>query len=56
MKSFPTALSLSIVGLIEDNAVRVELPLHAEAAARAHLASVGDLPARIAADLLNLSN
>jgi len=47
----PTALSLAIVGLIEDISVRTELPRHAEAAARAHLASVGDLPARIAADL-----
>ncbi len=47
----PTALSLNIVGIIEDTSVRAELPIHAEAAARAHLASVGDLPARIAADL-----
>ena len=47
----PTALSLSIVGFIEDNAVRQELPMRAEAAARAHLASSGDLPARIVADL-----
>jgi len=47
----PTALSLSIVGLIEDNAVREELPRHAEDAARAHLAAVGNLPSRIADDL-----
>lgn len=47
----PTALSLSIVGLIEDNEVRLELPRHAERTARAHLGSVGDIPARIAADL-----
>ena len=47
----PTALSLAIVGLIEDNAVRYELPMHAEATARAHLTSVGDLPSRIVADL-----
>jgi glycosyltransferase involved in cell wall biosynthesis len=47
----PTALSLSIVGLIEDMSVRQELPRHAEAAARAHLASVGDIPARICEDL-----
>ncbi|MFZ3044225.1 MAG: glycosyltransferase [Minisyncoccia bacterium] len=46
----PTALSLNIVGFIEDTRVRLELPLHAEAAARAHLATVGDLPTRIAAD------
>lgn len=50
----PTALSLAIVGLIEDNAVRQELPIHAEAAARAHLAAVGDNPARIAEDLNRL--
>jgi len=47
----PTALSLSIVGIIEDTTVRMELPRHAEEAARAHLASVGDIPSRIAADL-----
>ena len=47
----PTALSLSIVGLIEDNAVRVELPMHALETVRAHLTTVGDIPARIAADL-----
>jgi glycosyltransferase involved in cell wall biosynthesis len=50
----PTALSLSIVGLIEDNAVRQELPVHAEAAARAHLAAAGDIPSRICADLAHL--
>ena len=47
----PTALSLAIVGFIEDNAVRQELPRHAEETARAHLAFVGDIPARIAEDL-----
>ncbi|MBI5405874.1 glycosyltransferase [Candidatus Kaiserbacteria bacterium] len=47
----PTALSLGIVGIIEDNAVRQELPIHAEAAARGHLAAVGDLPTRVADDL-----
>ena len=47
----PTALSLNIVGIIEDTSVRAELPIHAEATARAHLASIGDLPSRIAADL-----
>ncbi len=47
----PTALSLGIVGFIEDMQVRLELPRHAEEAARAHVASVGDLPARIVADL-----
>lgn len=47
----PTALSLAIVGLIEDTAVRQEMPLHAENAARAHLSSVGDIPSRIIGDL-----
>ena len=47
----PTALSLAIVGFIEDNAVRQELPRHAEETARAHLASVGDIPSRIAEHL-----
>ncbi|MDO8576566.1 MAG: glycosyltransferase, partial [bacterium] len=47
----PTALSLSIVGLIEDTRVRLELPIHAEATARAHLAAVGNVPTRIVADL-----
>ncbi len=47
----PTALSLAIVGFLEDTAVRQELPLRAEAAARAHLAAASDIPARIAADL-----
>ena len=47
----PTALSLSIVGFIEDNAVRQGLPPHAEATVRAHLAAVGNIPERVAADL-----
>ena len=47
----PTALSLSIVGFIEDNGVRQDLPRHAETVARAHLAGVGDIPARIVEDL-----
>jgi len=47
----PTALSLGIVGLVEDVTVRLELPRHAEEAARAHLAAAGDIPERIAADL-----
>jgi glycosyltransferase involved in cell wall biosynthesis len=47
----PTALSLHIVGLIEDNAVRHQLPLCAEESVRAHLASVGDIPTRISEDL-----
>ncbi len=47
----PTALSLGIVGIIEDTAVRQGLPIRAEAAARAHLAAQGDIPTRIAEDL-----
>jgi len=47
----PTALSLNIVGFIEDTRVRLELPIHAEAAARAHLSAAGDVSARIVADL-----
>ena len=47
----PTALSLGIVGIIEDTTVRIELPRHAEETARVHLASVGDIPSRIAEDL-----
>lgn len=45
------ALSRSVAKFIEDLGVRQILPLHAEAAARAHLASVGDLPSRICEDL-----
>ena len=52
----PTALSLSIVGFIEDNAARQELPHHAEETARAHLAAVGDVPARVVADLAQTLN
>jgi glycosyltransferase involved in cell wall biosynthesis len=47
----PTALSLHIVGLIEDNTVRQELVNRAEERVRTHLAAVGDVPARIARDL-----
>ncbi|MBI2410251.1 glycosyltransferase [Candidatus Kaiserbacteria bacterium] len=47
----PTALSLGIVGLIEDTAFRQELILHAEAEARAHLSAQGDIPSRIVDDL-----
>ncbi len=48
----PTALSLGIVGFIEDNAARQELPRHALETAREHLAEVGDIPPRIALDLM----
>ncbi len=47
----PAALSRAIIRCIEDNALRQALSQCAEAAARAHLALVGDIPARIAADL-----
>lgn len=47
----PTALSLGIVGILEDTQVRLQLPIHAEVAALAHLAAVGDLSARIVSDL-----
>ncbi len=47
----PTALSLGIVGILEDMSVRMELPMHAEAAARAHLATQGNLAERIRDDL-----
>jgi len=45
------ALSASIVNIIEDTFVRQQLPMHAEATARAHLAAVGDVSVRIAEDL-----
>lgn len=47
----PVAFAGAISRLIEDTALRYELPMQAAAAARAHLARVGDLPARIAEDL-----
>lgn len=47
----PTALSLSIVGFIEDVSVRQELPRRAETKAQAHLAAVGNLPMCIRDDL-----
>jgi glycosyltransferase involved in cell wall biosynthesis len=47
----PTALSLSIVGFMEDNDVRQELPVRAKEAALAHLASEGNISVRIAEDL-----
>ncbi len=50
----PTALSLNIVGLIEDTSVRLQLPIRAEAKARAHLAAAGDLTLRVVEDLVRL--
>jgi glycosyltransferase involved in cell wall biosynthesis len=47
----PTALSLHIVGLLEDNVIRQQLWFHAEQKAHTHLSATGDVPARIAADL-----
>ncbi len=50
----PTALSLGIVSILEDTSVRIELPMHAEEAARAHLAAQGNLAERIRDDLARL--
>lgn len=47
----PKELSVCIANLIEDTFVRQQLPMHAEATARAHLDAVGDLPVRVAEDL-----
>ncbi len=47
----PTALSLSIVGILEDTSVRMELPMHAEETARTHLEAQGNLAERIRDDL-----
>ena len=47
----PTALSHRIITIIEDNILRQELSIHAEIAARAHLAATGDLSTRVAEDL-----
>ena len=46
----PTALSLAIVGFIEDIGVRHELPMHAEVTARAHLVAQGNLTERLRDD------
>ncbi|MHB8710412.1 MAG: glycosyltransferase [Minisyncoccota bacterium] len=47
----PTTLSRQIIRIIEDNIIRQELPVRADLAVRAHLASIGDFPSRIAEDL-----
>ncbi|MCX6787268.1 MAG: glycosyltransferase [Candidatus Kaiserbacteria bacterium] len=47
----PMLLALNITKYIEDITMRHEFSAHAEATARAHLATFGDLPTRIAADL-----
>lgn len=45
------ALALNISKYIEDTITREEFSIRAEIVARSHLATVGDLPTRIAADL-----
>lgn len=50
----PTALSLAIIGLIEDVGVRLELPRHAAEKARTHLTTQGNLAERIRNDLARL--
>lgn len=50
----PAALARCVQGLIEDQSLRVSMPLSAEAAARAYLASVGNMPERVAQDLRTL--
>lgn len=47
----PMAISRAIAEIIENNILRQELPIAAETAAYAHLASVGDLAARVSEDL-----
>lgn len=47
----PEAMAVNIMRLIEDTRMRQELSMHAEATARAHLISIGDLPNRIRDDL-----
>lgn len=47
----PTALSLAIVGLLEDTQFRIQLPQHAEETARTHLKAQGNIPERLAEDL-----
>lgn len=50
----PIALSRCIIELVEDGAIRQQLPMRAETVVRTHLAAVGDLPTSIAADLRRL--
>ena len=47
----PAALALQIRGLVDDHQARELLAREAKRTAEAHLASVGDIPARIANDL-----
>lgn len=46
------ALSLNIIRFVEDMSLRLQLPIHAEVAARAHLAMQGNLAERIRDDLM----
>jgi glycosyltransferase involved in cell wall biosynthesis len=50
----PMALARAIVEIIEKNSLRQALPINAEFAARAHLATVGDLPSRLYEDFVKL--
>lgn len=47
----PKAISQAIAEIIEDTILRQELPIAAQDAARAHLASIGDLATRVSEDL-----
>lgn len=47
----PIALSLNIIRFVEDTSLRLQLPIHAKVAARAHLAAQGNLVQRIRDDL-----
>lgn len=51
----PVALALAMGSYIEKTAMTLALRFHAEDTARAHLAAVGSVPARIAADLAHVS-
>jgi glycosyltransferase involved in cell wall biosynthesis len=51
----PAQLLLNIRRLVEDSALRIQLPMRAEAAAKQHLASVRTTPADIIADMTRLA-
>jgi glycosyltransferase involved in cell wall biosynthesis len=46
-----TAFAEALIRLIEETTLRIQLSVNAELSARTHLASFGDLPARVADDL-----
>ena len=52
--SDPKTLARNITKIIEDNRIRQELPIRAEAAAREHFAVAGDLSTRITRDLARI--